>query len=140
MKTVLQVLFGLIMGAAGVVVSVYLGLLLRGQPGWRTGVGVLVFLAVTQWVAFFAFRHRITLQILFGLVCAAVTVGLIYSSLPIFWETRYPDGSSPITWRSDVALLLLLSLTQWVSSLAFRWIKRYGRRPPSGTTVPQAHR
>jgi hypothetical protein len=128
MKTMLQVLFGLIMGTAGVAASVYLGLLLRGQPDWRTGVGVLIFLAVTQWVAFFAFRHRIALQVLFGLVvCAAVTAGLIYSTLSFFWETRYPDGSNPITWRSDVALLLLLSLTQWVSSLVFRWFKRYGR-------------
>jgi hypothetical protein len=125
MKTVLQVLFGLIMGASGVVVSVYLGFLLRGQPDWRTGVGVFVLIAVTQWVAFLAFRHRIALQVLFGLVgCAAVTAGLIYSSQSFFWETRYPDGSSPITWRSDVALLLLLSLTQWVSALMFRGLKR----------------
>lgn len=130
MKTLLQVLFGLIMGVAGVVASVYLGLLLRGQPDWRTGVVVLLLVAGSQWVAYFVFRHGIALQVLFGLVgCALLSVGLIYSSLSFIWETRYPDGSSPITWRSDMVLLMLLAFTQWLSSLVFHWIRRTGGSP-----------
>lgn len=129
MKIVLQVLFGFVMGMAGIMVSVYLGYLIKGQPDWRTGVGILVLIAVTQLVSFYAFRRGIALQVLLGLgVCTVVILGLLYSPLSFFWETRYPDGSTPITWRSDVALLLLLSLSQWASFLAFRWVR------PSGTT------
>lgn len=140
MKIMLQALFGLVMGTAGIIVSVYLGLLIKGQPDWRTGIGALVLLAATQWVSFYAFRRGIALQVLLGLgVCAIVIAGLLYSPLSFFWEARYPDGSSPITWRSDVAFLLLLSLSQWASSLAFHWIRRKGQRPPSGTAVAQPH-
>jgi hypothetical protein len=135
MKTVLRVLFGLVLGVAGIVVSLYLGFLVNGQPDWRTDVVVLVLLATTQWVSFLAFRRHIALQVLCGLVLfMAVAGSLIYSSLSFFWETRYPDGSNPITWRSDVVLLLLLAITQGISFVAFR-----SRRPPAGTTISQPH-
>lgn len=135
MKTALRVLFGLIMGGAGVIVFVYLGLLLNGPPNWRTGICVLVLLVVTQWVSFYVFRHGIALQVLFGLVvCAVAAVGLLYSRLSFFWETRSPDGSSLITWRSDVAFLLVLSASQWASYLIFRRTGRH-RGKPAGTSL-----
>lgn len=126
MKTVWQVVFGLSMGAAGVVVSVYLGLLLRGQPDWRTGVGAFVLLAVTQWVAFFAFRYRIALQVLFGVIfCMAIGVWLLYSGIPMFWEHEDSQPNVyPITWRSDLMFLLLLAATQGVSFLIFHRLRR----------------
>jgi|SRR5208283_329342 len=121
MKTVLQVLFGLVLGVTGIVVSLYLGPLVNGQPDWRTGVVVLGLLATTQWISFFAFRHRIALQVLFGSVLGtAIAVWLMYSRLSFFWETSYPDGSNPITWRSDVMFLLLLAVTQAISFFVFR--------------------
>jgi hypothetical protein len=42
------VLLGLMMCVASAVVSLYLGLLLRGQRDWRTAVGVLLLLAAKQ--------------------------------------------------------------------------------------------
>src|SRR5271157_1515504 len=121
MKTVLRVLFGFALGVAGIVVSLYLGFLLNGQPDWRTGVVVLLLLATAQGISLLAFRRHIALQVLCGLVLfMAVAVSLIYSSHSFFWETRYPDGSNPITWRSDVVLLLLLAITQGISFLGFR--------------------
>jgi hypothetical protein len=121
MKTVLQVLFGLVLGVTAAVVTLYLGLLINGQPDWRTGAVALLLLATTQGVSFLAFRHRIAVQVLFGsFLCMAIAVWLIYSSRSFFWEAQYPDGSSPITWRSDVVFLLLLVVTQAISFFIFR--------------------
>jgi hypothetical protein len=140
MKTVLQVLFGLALGVAAMVAFFWLGLLVNGQPDWRTGGVVLLLLAATQGVSFFVFRRRIALQVLSGLaLCTAVAAWLIYSSRSFFWETRYPDGSNPITWRSDLVLLLLLAITQGISFLVFHQVRGSSRRPPSGPTVSQLH-
>jgi hypothetical protein len=137
MKTVLQVLFGLVLGVAGIAASLYLGFLVHGQPDWRTGVVVLLLLATTQWVSFFAFRRHIALQVLFGVVlCMATAVGLVYSKLSFSWEVQYADGSSPITWRSDVLLLLLLAATQGISFLVFHRLRPGGGRP---TASPLSH-
>lgn len=140
MKTVLQVLFGLALGVTAMIVCVYLGLLLKGQPDWRTGVMVALLLAATQWVSFFSFRHRIALQVLFGSVlCMAVAVWLLYSSVPMFWEKEDEPHVYSITWHSSVAFLLLLAITQGISFLVFRRIKLNSRKPPRGGTVPQPH-
>lgn len=138
MKTALQVLFGFAMGAAGVVTCLYLGLLVNASgPNWRTGVEIVLLLTATQWVAFFSFRHQVALQLLFGLVlCAAVTVGLIYSKLSFSWEVQYPDGSSPITWRSDVLLFLLLAATQGVAYLIFRRFRKHENKSLGTTAFP----
>jgi hypothetical protein len=124
MKTVLQVLFGLVLGVTSLVVSLYLGLLVNGQPDWRTGLVVLLLLATMQWVSFFAFRHRIALQVLFGAVlCMAIAIWLFCSSLPLFWEHEDPQPHVySITWRSDVMFLLLLAVTQAISFFVFRRI------------------
>jgi len=121
MKTVLQVLLGLVLGTTAIVVTLYLGLLINGEPDWRTGGVAILLLATAQWVSFFAFRRRIAVQVLFGsFLCMAIAVWLTYSSRSFFWETQYPDGSSPITWRSDVVFLLLMLVTQAISFLVFR--------------------
>ncbi|MGA2273318.1 MAG: hypothetical protein ABSH00_07180 [Bryobacteraceae bacterium] len=128
MKTVSQVLFGLVLGAAGIVVGLYRGLLLNGQPDWRTGAAVLLLMATTQWISFCAFRRHIALQVIFGVIlCMATAVSLFRSSHSFFWETRYPDGSNPITSRSDIALLLLIAITQGISFLTFRRIRHSKR-------------
>jgi uncharacterized protein with PQ loop repeat len=128
LKTVLQALFGLALSVASIVVCFYLGLLVNGpSPDWRSAVVLLLLIVVTQWISFLAFRRRVALQVLFGLVlCMATAVWLIYSSHSFFWETQYPDGSNPITWRSRVVFLLLLAITQGISFLAFRRIRRVG--------------
>ena len=204
MKTVMQVLFGLVLGMVGIGASLNLGFLVHGQPDWRTGVIVLFFLAATQWVAYFSFRHHLAIQVLFGLAWSAM-LSIAWLYLGPFWESMSPDGNSyALTWRSDLALVLLVAATQWisvlvfrrrialpvfiglllcvvlaipllrseaafswekhlpegtftigwrsdmlflflvaatqgVSFLAFRWIRRDGRRPPTGGTVRQPH-
>jgi uncharacterized membrane protein YbhN (UPF0104 family) len=70
---------------------------------------------------------KAVLQVLVGLVlCVAIGVVLIYSGLPIFWEheERLQHHVYPITWRSGILAVLLLAVTQAVSFLAFRRIRR----------------
>jgi hypothetical protein len=120
MKTIWQVLFGLALGVAGIMASLYLGLLINGQPSLRTLIIALLLLGIMQWISFVTFRRHVVLEVLFGLaLCAAVATWLIFSSHSFFWEAQYPDGSSPITWRSDLVLLFLLALTQGVSFVIF---------------------
>lgn len=139
MKTVLRVLFGLFLGAVSVVVCIYLGLFLNGpSPGWGSAGIFLLLLAVTQWIALLAFRHRIAVPVLCGLVlCMTIAIGLIYSSIPIFWEREIQPYVYSITWRSGVVFLLLLAVTQWISLLVFRRMKP-GARPPGVTTTLQS--
>jgi drug/metabolite transporter (DMT)-like permease len=129
MRTFLQVLVGLILGVAGTVVAIYLGLLLNGPPDLRTGAMVLALIAAGQVISFLSFRHHITLQVLFGLgLCIAIAVAWVYSPLPLFWEIADQPLVYPITWRSAVAFLILMVVTQGISFLAFRQIRRYRSR------------
>jgi hypothetical protein len=124
MKSILRVLFGLALGVAGIMAAFYLGLLVNGQPGLRTAIVALLLLGFTQWISFLAFRHHVVTEVLVGVVlCAGVASWLMFSSHSFFWETRYPDGSSPITWRSDLVLLILLALTQGVSFVIFQCLR-----------------
>jgi hypothetical protein len=131
MAIVLRLLFGLALGIAGVIVCIDLGLLIHGQPDSRTLIGALLLLSVGQWISFLSFRHHIARQVLFGFVlCLATAIGFFYSSLPLFWEQHHADPAEPgmylVTWRSDLALLFLLALTQGISFVIFRWNKLTG--------------
>jgi hypothetical protein len=68
-------------------------------------------------------------QVLFGLaLCATIAIWLVYSPLPMFWELEDPQPHVySITWRSGVALILLLAITQGISFLVFRCIRLFSR-------------
>ena len=127
MKIILQVLFGALLGAVGLVVCFYLGILLNGRPDWRTGVASLLILLAAQGISFIAFHYGVVLQVLVGLIlCLAVAWVLLYSNIPMFWEHEIPaqSGVYAITWRSRLFFLALLTITQWAAFLAFRKMKR----------------
>lgn len=72
-------------------------------------------------------KMKVVLQVLVGLaLCIAIGAVLIYSSLPIFWEheERLQPHVYPITWRSGIFAVLLLGVTQAISFLVFRFIRR----------------
>ena len=124
MKIIFQLLFGLVLGVGGIVACFWLGLLVNGQPNWRTAGLVLLILVVTQCISFVAFRHHVVLEVLVGVIlCGILASWLVLSSHTFVWEARYPDGSSPITWRSCLMLTTLLAITQGTSFLVFRWFK-----------------
>jgi len=81
---------------------------------------------------------KIVLQIFFGLLlCLPITAWLTYSSVTFFWEhqTAQPHVY-PVTWRSGLVFLLLLAVTQWISLIVFRRI----RRPDAPTKEPSAEK
>ena len=90
-------------------------------PTWRSGLVLLLLIAITQWISFWTFRRRIALRVLFGLaLCTAIIYLLIHSGLPSIWEGENLDGSISITWRSGIVLLLLIAPAQWTSFWTFR--------------------
>jgi len=101
-------------------------------PTWRSGIVVVLLIAVGQWVSYWAFRHRIALQVAFGFVlCSALAAWLVYSRFSFFWEVPESDGSVSITWRSDLMLLFALSVAQGISFLVFQVIRLRKRRRPT---------
>jgi len=75
---------------------------------------------------------KAAIQIGIGIAVTVVTCLLfLYTSAPIFWETRYPDGSYPISWRSGLAFLLFLAVGQFVGFCVAR--RMYLKFRPPGT-------
>ena len=61
------------------------------------------------------------IQIVIGIVVTVVVcLLLLYTRLPLFWETRYPDGSYPVSWRSGLALLVFIAAGQLVGFFVAR--------------------
>ena len=70
---------------------------------------------------------KAVIQIIVGIMVTVVICLLfVYTRLSLFWETRYPDGSSPITWRSGLAFLLFLVVGQLVGFFVARRMGRTG--------------
>jgi len=64
---------------------------------------------------------KAVIQIIVGIMVTVVICLLfLYTRLSLFWETRYPDGSSPITWRSGLAFLLFVVAGQLVGFFVAR--------------------
>jgi len=96
---------------------------------WRSGIALLLLIAVAEWISFWTFRHNIALKVFVGLaLCVVIATLILYSKLSFLWEPKDPEGTFPLTWRSDVVILLLLSATQGLSFLAFRLMRLRGRK------------
>jgi len=66
-------------------------------------------------------RLRRAAQLLSGLgICGTLAILSLYSSFQLPWEPQNLDGSSDITWRSGIALLLLSAISLWISFWLFR--------------------
>ena len=138
LKTALKILFGLGLCPIFVGCMIYssLGLPWEGQNldgsisiTWRSGIALLLLIAVAEWISFWTFRHNIALKVFVGLaLCVVIATLILYSKLSFLWEPKDPEGTFPLTWRSDVVILLLLSATQGLSFLAFRLMRLRGRK------------
>lgn len=89
-------------------------------------------------------KAKVFFQVLAGLAMgAAVSVWLVYSSVPIFWEHEDPQQHDvySLTWRSALMFFLIVAATQGFSFLMFRWRRKprvgrakwYSRRHGTGT-------
>jgi hypothetical protein len=102
---------------------------------WHSGVVALLLMVSCQAVAFKAFCRRISLTVFAGLsACALGFYWLSGSGFGYTWEAHKSDGTSPLTWRSDLVLLVLVS-TSMALSFLIRWtVDRWKRhRPDSGS-------
>jgi hypothetical protein len=100
---------------------------------------LLLLMAAAQWISFWTFRRRIALRVFLGLaLCAAIATCLLYSIYSFSWELQESDGTFLLTWRSDGVILLLLSITQGLSFLAFRLIRLRSGRRHNTMTEPSA--
>ena len=146
-KIALRVLFGLLLFSAAVYMLLYSniptsleGANLDGSSSitWRSSVVLLLLAGLTQWISFWAFRRHIALQFLVGLgLCVATAVVLFEASFSFSWEPHNPDGTFPLTWRSDLIILALISVTQGISFSIFRLTKP--ARPRHLEGKPTAH-
>jgi hypothetical protein len=136
-RVALKVLFGLSLLFAAVYLlldSNFLTLLeganLDGSSSitWRSVLALLLLTALTQGISFWTFRRHIALRVFVGLgMCIMASIYLFYSSFAFRWEPHNADGTWPITWRSDLVILALISVTQGISFLIFGLARR--KRP-----------
>lgn len=72
---------------------------------------------------------KAVVQIVIGItVTGEICLLFLYTRLPLFWEAHYPDGSSPLSWRSGLAFLLFLAIGQLVGFFIARRIGRTVRQ------------
>jgi hypothetical protein len=68
---------------------------------------------------------KTVLQVLVGLILFGATVALfIYTQLPICWEHEDQPNVYTITWRSGIMVILFIAITQGISFLAFRRVRK----------------
>ncbi len=128
----LKVLFGLALCGGLVYLALYSNLLdslegpnLDGSVSitWRSGIALIFLIAVCQLVSFLAFRRGTALVVGLGLAACVVASYLLFGSkLGFIWEPHNADGTFPITWRSDLVVISLLSVTQGIAFLSLRMI------------------
>jgi len=138
LKTVLKVLFGLGLCTMIAGCMIYSGLGLSWEAKnldgsisitWRSGVALLFLTTVAQLISFWTFRRRVALKVFCGLaLCVGIATTILCTSFSFSWEPKGPGGTFPLTWRSDVVILSLLSVTQGLSFLVFRLMTRRARR------------
>lgn len=147
-KILLQVFLGLALCATLAAAWLYLGPFWESlSPDgnsyaitWRSELALVLLAAATQWISFWLFRRLIALPVFIGLVlCVVLATSVLHSDAAFSWEQHLSDGTFTVGWRSDALFFLLVTVTQGISFLGLRWIRRDGRRPPAGTVVSQHH-
>jgi hypothetical protein len=122
MEGALPVAVGLVLAGIGLAISLFLGMIqMSPKPGWSAAFAVIVWILAGQWISFTSFRKGVALRVCLGVVLAlAVAAGFVFwwGSLP--WEPQYPDGSQPITWRSEAVFVALVAVSELCALFFFR--------------------
>lgn len=127
-------IFGTGLAAAVIAICLSIGLFseigaFSGGSLSRAGLFLTLGLFVLgQVAAFISLRYRVALKVFVGVTIWQLAWWLFYlSPQALFWEPLNTDGSRSVSWRTDVAVLLLLALSLAVSSLAVRLAKSRAR-------------
>jgi hypothetical protein len=101
---------------------------------WRSGIALLLMTLLTQWISFWSFRRRIALRVFLGLSLSILAAIILFeTSFAFCWETHNPDSTFPLTWRSDLIVLALISITQGISFFTLRLLNLSRRTQPKAT-------
>ncbi len=129
-KIALKVLFGLALCGACVYLALHSNLLDRLEGAnldgsnsitWHSEVVLALLILVCQLISFWAFRNCVVLTTCLGIsACILGSYLLFDSKFGFFWEPHNADGTFPLTWRSNLFVITLLSgslglafLTRW---------------------------
>ena len=142
-KIALRIVFGMCLLCAAIYLLLHSNFLdylegtnLDGSTSitWRSWVALLLITALTQWTSFWAFRRHIAVQVFVGLgICILAAISLFDSSFAFRWEVHDPDGTYLLTWKSDLVIIVLVSISQGASFLILRLIEVWRRRHPEAT-------
>jgi hypothetical protein len=129
----LKALFGLFLFCATVYLlldSNLLSILEGNNPDgsssltWRSAVAALVLFLICQLISLWTFRRRIAPTLFLGMACCILSwFWLSGSKFAFQWEPHHADGTFPLTWRSDLFLLMLIG-----ASLGLSFFVRQARR------------
>jgi len=93
---------------------------------WHSFAAMAVLFILCELISFGVFRLRIALTVLGGLAGSVIIwMWLAQSRFAFAWEHRDALGIGPITWRTDLVLLLLLTLGEGMA-LLLRWLMLRG--------------
>jgi hypothetical protein len=123
----LQILFGVAVGGIGLALAFALMLHFNTAPS--TAFAFFLFFPTLQWISTLSFpRDLVPRFIVTSILCMGSAFWLLRSNFPMFWEHEDEPLVYSITWRSAVALLVLLATPYCASYLAAHSIKRFRRR------------
>jgi hypothetical protein len=127
LKTILQILFGLALGAIGMISAFALMLRFNTAPSMAFAF-FLLFLTL-QWISTFSFPQDIVPRfVVSSILCMSSALWLLRSNFHMFWEHEDEPLVYSITWRSALVLLVLLAAPHGASYLTSLSIKRFRRR------------
>jgi hypothetical protein len=91
---------------------------------WRSGVLLIFSIVAGQITSFGAFRKKIVLSLCMGAIsCTLIWMWLAGSRFGYSWELHNSDGTFPLTWRSNLLIFGLMSVTQAILFVIFRILK-----------------
>jgi len=123
----MQILFGVILGAIGLVFA--FALMWHYYTAPATAFAFFLFFLTFQWISTFTLRRDMLPRfIVSSILCMASALWLLRSNVPMFWEHEDEPLVYSITWHSAVVLLVLLVIPHCASFLAYRSIKRFRSR------------
>ena len=114
MKTVLHTLFGVVLGAIGLVFA--FALLLRFNTAPSTAFAFFLFFLTLQWILTLKYpRKMVPRFVVSSVLCMASAFWLLRSNFPMFWGHEDAPHVSSLAWRSAVVLAVLLSIPRCAS-------------------------
>ncbi|HUX45104.1 MAG TPA: hypothetical protein VMV57_10170 [Terracidiphilus sp.] len=107
---------------------------------WHSYIALAGLLLASEFLAFWVFRRRIAVMAFGGFAASiAIWMGLTQSRFAFTWEHLNALGIGPITWRTDLVLLGVLSLAQGTAFAVGGLVRRVLRVRAPDFSTPANH-